>query len=55
MSKVQCYKCEWFGHFASEFRSKLQRHQDEHANVAEAEQPLILACKQGADTEANKI
>ena len=54
-SKVQCYKCERFGHFASECRSKSQRHQDEQANVAEAEQPLVLACKQGADTEASNI
>ena len=54
-SKVQCYKCKRFGHFASKCRSKLQRHQDEQANVAEVEQPLILVYKQGADTEANNI
>ena len=40
---------------ASKCRSKSQRHLDEQANVAEAKQPLVLTCKQGANTEANNI
>ncbi|XP_074293611.1 uncharacterized protein LOC141620707 [Silene latifolia] len=54
-SKVRCHRCERFRYYASECRTKLNNDQAERANVAEAEETLVLACKEGPDAEAGNI
>ncbi|WVY95447.1 hypothetical protein V8G54_034535 [Vigna mungo] len=54
-SKVDCYKCKQLGHYASECQTKLQREHEEHANVVEIEESMVLACTQGPDVENNDI
>ncbi|KAK9734966.1 hypothetical protein RND81_04G174500 [Saponaria officinalis] len=54
-SKIQCHRYERFGHYASECRTKTYNNQGERENVAETEESLVLACKEGLDAESGNI
>lgn len=47
--KIQCRWCDRSGHYPSKCRTKLYNNQVERANVAEAEDNLLLASKEGMD------